>query len=399
MKYIRYFEENIDDVNLENYKDDIDKIFENDKWLVIKPKSFESLLYWSQDTDWRIENVNVKYHPSVGLSPQTYKMNDSIYININKQKDEKYLFDFEKEDFYDADENDIYLYDFLDDNKELFNVYGEIIDVYNVVKENDSYWMVVPDNNYFEKFFNLDRNTRNDLIKSVLSGDSFDIFSYNPRDFDINDANIDLSEKNLDLLKSVLILEKMYNEDDYDYEVEDIKDYDDVAYIVSEYDIEEFKNILQQIICQATESAEGDAAYDDILDHVYKFFNFVDGSANWKKYKDNKYDYLWIKFKTNEDAYKAKFILANYDDSFSDDKIDYSPPYYGYSADSKNFKDIVNEYLPDKISDYDSDNVSGDDIFDIYEYIIKYKEKNPNFTDKELLSEIDVYINSKKYNL
>lgn len=397
MKHIKFYEEVVEEIN---DNDDSKLIFESDEWLIVKPESFDSLLYWSKGTKWIIEDINSKYHASVGLSPERYRMNNSIYVNINKQNNDKYLFDFDKVTFIDINDEKIYLYNIFNDNKELLNVYGEIIESNHVVKENDdSYWIVVPDYDFFIDYFNVDSHYRRDLVKKVLSGDVFDVFSYNLKDFDINNSYINLKDNNIYLLKAVLFLQKLSNNEYYDYDIADVKDYYDVVDIINEYDIEEFENRLLMAICEATEASDGDAAFDDILNEVFSFFNLIKDSVKWQGNKNSNNHDLWIKFKTKEDAYKTKFYFNDYDGSFSDEKIDYTPPYYGYSGDPKVFNDTFNDILLDKMCDYDSSDVSGEDIYELYNYIIKYKKSYPDNSEEDMFSEYEIYKNAKKYNL
>ena len=144
MKYLRYFEEDIqlklwDDLPIKFQKE---TVFHNSKWLVIKPKSFETLLSLSEGTEWRIKNINTKYHAVNNFKPEQYPLNDSVYVNIDKKTNERYLFDFYKNHFYDNDEEDIYLKEFFEKNKDLFNFYGEIVECSDIIKENNDYWKI-----------------------------------------------------------------------------------------------------------------------------------------------------------------------------------------------------------------------------------------------------------------
>lgn len=393
MKYIKKFEETEDDseINLENHKDEIEKVFETKNWIIINPKTLEALYYWSQDQGWSdIE----------GDIDRKYKHYDSqdlmyIYININKTNDDRIFFDFHKSTFYGENEYEVYLKDFFDSNPELLSYYGEILSCSNIVKDDDAYWFVIDDYVDFEKYFKLDRNTRKDLIKTVLGGDSFYIFNYNPSDISLDSYNIDFDKENLILAKVILLIEKQ--NEDYDYEITDIKDYDDVVDIVEEYDIDNLKDLLTRCVCEGVELADADAAYDDITNEIYKFFNFEMGSAKWANYKQSKNQKLWIKFKSKDDAYRAKMIILNYDDSYEDDVIEYSPPYYGYSGESKVIEERFNEAFIERWSDdYTHYENEIDDYKDAWKNLIK---ENPNMVEEDILKELDIVISAKKYGI
>jgi len=393
MKYIKKFEETEDDseINLENHKDEIEKVFETKNWIIINPKTLEALYYWSQDQGWSdIE----------GDIDRKYKHYDSqdlmyIYININKTNDDRIFFDFHKSTFYGENEYEVYLKDFFDSNPELLSYYGEILSCSNIVKDDDAYWFIIDDYVDFEKYFKLDRDTRKDLIKTVLGGDSFDIFNYNSSDISLDSYNIDFDKENLILAKVILLIEKQ--NEDYDYEITDIKDYDDVVDIVKEYDIDNLKDLLSRCVCEGVELADADAAYEDITNEIYKFFNFELGSAKWDNYKQNKSQKLWIKFKSRSDAYRAKMIILNYDNSYDDDVIDYSPPYYGYSGESKVIEEHFNEAFIERLDEfYKHYENEIEDYKDAWESLIK---ENPNMEEEDILKKLDIVISAKKYGI
>lgn len=377
----------------EDFKDDINKVFENREWLVIQPKSFESFLYWSSGTNWRMVRQPKKYfdYNKAFLTPKL----PSIYLLINKDDDKKYYFDFYYNDFYDEGEDRIELKEFFDINFDLFTFFGEILDSDFVVKDNNEYWLVIPENDYFADYFKLDNRTRSDLIKKILGGDSYEIFSYSTNDFNIND-DIDFNEKNLELLMMILRVYKIDN--DYDYDLTKIRRYRDITDIIEDYDLDDVKDLIVRCICDGHERADADAAYNNILDEAYSFFNLVDGSAKWQKYKNSQHDKLWIKFKSDSDAYYAKFRIENYDESYSEDMINYSPPYYGYSGDRKDINDNFNEEFAERFWEYipkqDAERISK------YVNILKeIKKQNPNIKEDQIFDEIKLRIDAEKYNL
>lgn len=388
MKHIKIFE---------NFNKNEEKIFEDKNWIVIKPNSYESLLSYSDGTGWNIENVNSKYYGGYGSSPNPYRYNDQIYINVDKEKDVKYLFDFDIEKFYDNNgDDDVYLYEFFDKNPELKKVYGEIINCSEIVKENGEYWFVVSEYEDFSKYFTVDNSTRTDFIEIILSGNADEIYEYAISDFDF-DESMRVNDYNVELLKMILRLEKSYH--DYDYDLSDVDDYDDITKIIKEYEdeLDELKRIIKKCVCESHESADADEAYKKTLDKIYDFFKLIDDSAKWQLYKNT--DSLWIKFDSNESAYSAKLIITNYNNSYEDEKIDGNPPYYGYSGDYDDIYTNFNSILPDRLDDYESDNLDSETIFKYFDKLKVIKENTPDISEEDIIKEFKILIDAEKYNL
>ena len=75
-------------------KNDIEKVYEDENWFVIIPKSMDASCYWGNGTEWctatrNEENNQFKHYSDEG----------PLYININKQTKEKYQFHFETHSF------------------------------------------------------------------------------------------------------------------------------------------------------------------------------------------------------------------------------------------------------------------------------------------------------------
>ena len=91
-------------------KNDITKLYEDEKWLVVTPNSYEASCYWGEGTEWctasRSQSNWYKKYSREGI----------LYINIDKtafyEKDgkrynKKYQFHFESEQFMDPYDSDI----------------------------------------------------------------------------------------------------------------------------------------------------------------------------------------------------------------------------------------------------------------------------------------------------
>jgi hypothetical protein len=390
MKYLLYFKENSN-----NFNSDI--VFETDSWMIIKPSTYESCCYWGQETEWRVADGSHEY----------YFHRDNTYIVIEKKNplfpdmNDKYFLDFYNSDFMDKDGDTVYLNEFLEKDSVLYNFFGEQIKCDNIVEKNGQYWIVVDDYGFFSDYFAVDNNTRNDFIPKILGGDSFEFFQYNSNDFkNLTDYSIKLKPENLFFLKMILRLEHDAN-NDYNYDVNRVKDYEDIADIVKDYDIEGLMKGISWALCEGQEGADSNAAWEDIINKIYSFFDLEMGTAKWEKTEGFMYDAMWIRFKSKSDAIKAKFILKNFDDSFDDNRIDYSPPYYGYYGDSKDVEEGFNEIIIDKVYNaYETyGDISTDDIEAYHDYWKEEKKKNPNATDDEIAAEVQFFFDAKKYNL
>lgn len=374
-----YINEN-NNSKFDEYKNEFDVIYDSEKWLVTKPKSYEALKYWSKDGNINMDSYKNKY--------------TNLFLNTNKTNESKVVLDFNNKDFFTLDDEEIYLMDLFDENKELLELYGKNLNCKNVVNKDNEYWLVINDYTFFSDYFKVDNNTRDDLIKLVLSYEAYSIFSYSPSDFEINE-NIDLNDSNLEILKLILLLESI-NDDEIEIDIDEITTYSDIVDVVKEYDLDVFKTILKDSICSAHEAADEAEAFDDIIKTAYKFFNLSKESATWEN-NGAADSILYIKFNSDIDAYKAKIIINKYDESYNDDnKISYSPPYYGYSGD---INDSFNDIIRDKIYEYDSDFVKYQDISETEDFLKEKKETNPNILMSEIKDEIKMILKSKKYNI
>lgn len=79
---------------IKNAKNDIEKFYEDDMWLVVIPKSMDAACYWGSDTEWctATRNEEDNYFNS-------YNEQGPLIILINKGNGEKYQFHFESDSF------------------------------------------------------------------------------------------------------------------------------------------------------------------------------------------------------------------------------------------------------------------------------------------------------------
>ena len=75
-------------------KNDIEKVYEDENWFVIIPKSTDASCYWCNGTEWCTATRNEENNQF-----EFYSSQGPLYININKQTKEKYQFHFETHSF------------------------------------------------------------------------------------------------------------------------------------------------------------------------------------------------------------------------------------------------------------------------------------------------------------
>jgi hypothetical protein len=390
MKHLLYFKEN------NSFNKDI--AFEDNDWLIIKPSSYESLCYWGQNTNWTVADGSHEYYFHKNKSFVIINKSEIQLDLFDKKLAIKYYFNFYNGDFLDNEDNQIDLRNFLDKDIHLYEFFGDQINVENILEIGNEWWFVVPDWSYFADYFKVDRNTREDLIKKILEGETWDIFSYDSSNFDIGECDFKIDEDDLLTIKIILLFEQQYNED-YDYDITEIKNYSDVVDIVKEYSIAELKKILQGTIREGHEQADGSAAWTDIINHIYSFFNFDKDSTKWAKFKGNKYEHLWLRFKDEDKVRYSKYLLTNYNNDWNDDLIEYSPPYYGYDGKYKEIEEVFNSVLSDRLTEYETDKFSWNDVKPFDNLWKKIKQENSKATEEEILDEVKLRIEAKKYNL
>ena len=82
-------------------KSDAEKVYEDEKWLVIVPHTKEAAIEYGKGTQWCTAATS-SYNAFDG-----YNEYGNLYININKRTGEKYQFQFETKQFKDARDMDI----------------------------------------------------------------------------------------------------------------------------------------------------------------------------------------------------------------------------------------------------------------------------------------------------
>lgn len=144
-------------------RDEIQKVYEDEEWLVVIPKSYEASVYWGNNTDWCTAYKDSSHYYV------EYASKGPLYININKQTGEKYQFHFPSRSFMDESDSEIYGdvmkriyaseglnkfykehlssrdYSQLTKNSDAFNIIGELEDDYRLVERTSVTQYTYPD--------------------------------------------------------------------------------------------------------------------------------------------------------------------------------------------------------------------------------------------------------------
>ena len=80
-------------------KDEIDILYEDDKWIILTPKTYEASVYWGNGTAWCTAYKDERdYYDD-------YTNQGPLFININKETREKYQFHFQSDSFMNKSDN------------------------------------------------------------------------------------------------------------------------------------------------------------------------------------------------------------------------------------------------------------------------------------------------------
>lgn len=172
-------------------KDDINKLYEDEIWLVVSPNSYEASCYWGDNTEWcTAYKDDDSYYKS-------YAQDGPLYININKQTMEKYQFHFESHSFMNQWDSEI-------DTPILDNIYEATEGL----------------KNFYKKLSN-ERNNPEEYLELTFSeneyGRPYDVFNFGDRWVYYNSGDQEMKE--LDFAASIgdwEFIDGFYANDPYD---------------------------------------------------------------------------------------------------------------------------------------------------------------------------------------
>ena len=316
--------------------DESTKMFENDNWLVVIPKTHRAACYYGNNTQWCTASKD-----DDGYFNQ-YSDEGPLYINIDKTKNEKYQFHFPSSQFMDETDAQIDLAHFYENNPDLKEFYNtefnkNIMPTLSTnLPEGVGYVKVEDGDNYLSvsewgSFKDLFDDDHQDFVGSLLEGDGKQYFEYH--ELLKYGGYDDISDK--ELTKFIVMIKKYISDNDIELEDEFIDaDLNTLSklynYAKNDDELEFIWNSIDLAYTNAQESADESAAYNNITDSIMKKFNITD--VEW----DNDNNSYKMNLKNG-----VLYTFENYLSDFSEDlieegeifKIKYESPYYGYSGD------------------------------------------------------------------
>lgn len=170
-------------------RNDIDKLYEDNEWLVVSPKSYEASVYWGHGTSWctAYKDQRVYY--------DNYSRQGRLYINIDKRDGSKFQFHFESDSFMDQYDHEIEkpvfenmeatsnLIDFYEEEltPTNFDKLSEVTKYYEFVERlNDRYFIASRTENTEVEYYNWEQeyniiDSYNENTKTSYGFDEYDI--------------------------------------------------------------------------------------------------------------------------------------------------------------------------------------------------------------------------------
>ena len=149
--------------NQSKAKADLEKVYEDDEWVVYVPHSHAAARRGGEGTNWCTASENDNYY-------NMYSKHGPLYINVRKSDGAKFQFHFESDQFMDADDEPIQLNKIgLSDG--LINFYSKINPVFKFKIKFDDVW------DFNEGFAKVQLNGKENFINAegqILSKQWFD---------------------------------------------------------------------------------------------------------------------------------------------------------------------------------------------------------------------------------
>lgn len=326
-------------VDLCSVIDGAKKVYEDEKWCVIIPETEYASCYYGRGTEWCTtwgEKSFDDRHKSKTNRFDYYDKTGPLFININKSDyEDRYQFHFETSQFMDIDDNEIELFEFIDNkqNAGLRNFYNNFLkDRVKSLKfsdlevANDSCYIVVNDWGDFEDAFEEDRNYINPAMFLRDLDDNYTDYDYSRSDIKLYYLD-DINDKNMSLIKEKL------KENGYD-----LNEMDDDE--LEEAILDEFIGEIDGALSDAKRQADEKEAYDQITKHIINHF----GGTN-VEYGDK----IKLKITCPEPillyGMDTSSFITGYSEKYG--KIDFNYPRYGFDGniDNDNFNEILNDRL------------------------------------------------------
>jgi len=368
LKYLRSFIQK--DQEKEAYNKaakDVEKVYESDEWLILIPKTKEASCLYGKDTRWctAAENSHNYF--------DSYNRKGPLYIFIEKETQAKWQFHFQEEQYMDAEDSQIDLVEFINDNPELKDI---ILDLAEKNESTDVIMRLAPER-IINKILTAHKEGKIDITHKELIRDSMRIalkvghiipelvndvqrviyFAPNDIHMTVNDWQdldafiLDQSRTKNDRLFALKVLEddysdywhsnlsyddsywewlndksktllKEYIKNKYDVDVESVEEMED---IIDENDDDYIKDLLTSSFDRIYEQCQNDARYNAVI----KCFTHVFGD-NYK-WIDSRLHFTGISAKQVEDWCST---IENFSSSTHNNNIVSLRYFYGELAEA-----------------------------------------------------------------
>lgn len=347
-------------------KKDAEKVFENQEWLVVVPKTEAASCYYGKGTEWctaaDVSDNRFEYYNQYG----------PLYINIHKQTQRKYQFHFPNSEFMDENGDTIDLIEFLASNKELENFYWEK-EIKNQPPPSDFTLNsdgtgVLKTYQYDEFIDEMGGDGDLDFYKDITKGEGFSYFDSMNYQFDKYRSD-EVNDDNLSSIKKILTNDIKNGEYEWDSQLDWNNTEDVVNFALDNNDDirTAFDNAYTNVYSNTAESE----AYESITSQIMQHFGLNDATYEVSSQQRNAYKndgtpykvektiYNW---KLNEKQSKAIMIytmdgdtdayqaLAKYANGGEENEKGISSPYYGWQGDWE--REMFNDFLSDALYEY-----------------------------------------------
>lgn len=170
-------------------RNDIDKLYEDNEWLVVSPKSYEASVYWGHGTSWCTAYKDQRTYYD------NYSRQGRLYINIDKRDGSKFQFHFESDSFMDEYDHEIEkpIFENMEATSNLIDFYEEELTPTNfdklseaqnfyefVERLNDRYFIARRTENTEVEYYNWEQeyniiDSYNENTKTSYGFDEYDI--------------------------------------------------------------------------------------------------------------------------------------------------------------------------------------------------------------------------------
>jgi len=230
---------------------------------------------------------------------------------------------------------------------------------YTLEKQGQKYILYAEWWDQFTDLFQEGREMSEESITKILSGDSWDLFErYGSEDMNLSDEiyAIQKMEKDkgvayfkslTDELKAMLLRDFDWLDYDNTMEIKNLKNLTDIAKFLVKYqderDLEEYVHAFEKALNETKGVADESVAFKELTEVLEREAGFKFDKKYYSE-KDQCY-----KIPLSKESIIRIFKMVN----IEDEKIKYSPPYYGYNGNIYDHPDVFNDSLSNSIAEID----------------------------------------------